>query len=88
MKTAFIYCTVRPGMFDNEYVVAVNQSAALVSSGNVQVHNPVTLQGTEGAVRVYVVEESANDALVELPGESVLGGLRTMVPKTSFVYAA
>jgi len=84
MKTAFVYCTVRPGMFDNEYVVAVNQSAALVSSGNVNVHGPVTLQGVEGTVRVYIVEEFDKNALVELPGESVIGGLRTLVPRASF----
>ena len=84
MKRAFVHCKVRPGMFENEYLVTVDQSSALVSSGNVNVPASVTIQGVDGNVRVYVVEESGDQALVELPGEAVMGGRRTWVPTASF----
>ena len=87
MKTVFVHCKVRPGLFDSEYLVAVSQSSALVSRGNVRVGAPVTKQGVDGEVRVYVVEESGDKALVELPGEAVVGGLRAWVPTASFAGA-
>lgn len=87
MKRAFVYCTVRPGMFDNEYLVTVSQSSALVSRGNVNAPALVTGEGVGGKVRVYVIEEMDDRALVELPGEAVVGGLRAWVPTTSFAMA-
>jgi hypothetical protein len=87
MRTGFVTYTVRPGLFDSEYLVAVAQSSALVSSGNVNVPSLVTKEGVEGRVRVYVLEECEDRALVELPGEAVVGGLRTWVPKPYFAAA-
>jgi hypothetical protein len=85
--TVMVRCRVKPGMFDNEYVVLVNDSAAVVSSGNVTVsHTPVTLQGVDGSVRAYLVEEHEHNAVIELPGESVIGSLRTSVPRGSYQY--
>jgi hypothetical protein len=80
----FVKCKVKPGLFDNEYLVAVNDSSAIVSSGNVNVAAPVTISGVDGSVRVYVVSESENGAVVELPGESVFGSLRTHIAKAAY----
>ncbi|MBM3774592.1 MAG: hypothetical protein FJW37_05450 [Acidobacteria bacterium] len=38
-------------------------------------------------VIAYLVEEKSDQALIELPGEPVVGGLRAWVPKTDLVYA-
>jgi hypothetical protein len=41
----------------------------------------------EGQVLAYLVEEESERALVELPGQAVVGGLRTWVPKNLFASA-
>jgi len=38
-------------------------------------------------VLAYVVEEQADKALIELPGQPATGGLRTWVPKAGFAAA-
>ena len=82
MDTAQLDVTVAPGLVDSEYYVMVNDGpSAYVDRRQVAVSNPPA-PGSEvrGKVTVYVLDRSANDVLVEIPGEAVIGGLRARVP--------
>ncbi len=82
MSGAYIKCEVFPGLFETEYYVTVNGSAAYyVNRSNVTVLHgqPQQTKPAQGEVRGYVVEEQQDKVLVQLPGEAVVGGLRTWV---------
>jgi len=82
-KFMFVRCKVLRGLFDTEYYVIVSDSSAYVSRSTVRVNtDPKDGAEVEGQVEVFVVEEDNEKALIELPGEPVVGGLRTWVPKT------
>ena len=82
-KFKFVRCKVLRGLFDTEYYVIVSGSSAYVSRSTVKVSiDPTNGAEVEGQVEVFVVEENNEKALIELPGEPVVGGLRTWVPKT------
>lgn len=89
MSAALILCQVFPGLFDSEYYVTVNGSAAYyVNRTNVYVKTePAPNKPVEGKVRGYVVDVKGDKTLVQLPGEVVVGGLRTWV-ESKAVYAA
>jgi hypothetical protein len=82
-------CKIWPGMFDSELLVVVGDVSAVVDKSNVRLdkpyptNEPYPKNGTyvAGSVLVYVVEEEQNRLLVELPGQAVVGGLRTWVPR-------
>ena len=90
MSEAYIACTIRLGLFDNEYYVVVNGSSAYyVNRDNVQVSGvPESDKSIDGKVRGYVVETSQDKTLVQLPGEVVIGGLRTWVESGAVSSAA
>lgn len=79
----FIRCRVLPGIFSTEYYVLVNGSSAYyVGTHNVKVVGGVSPdQSVEGLVRGYVVQEAGDRVLVQLPGEAVVGGVRTWVER-------
>ena len=81
MSKAYIACQVLPGLFDNEYYVLVNGSSAYyVHRSNVQVTGiPQGDKPLDGTVLGYVIETMQDKTLVQLPGEAVIGGLRTWV---------
>ncbi|HXY26341.1 MAG TPA: hypothetical protein VEI73_16935 [Candidatus Acidoferrum sp.] len=87
MKT-YVRCRVSPGFFGNEVYVVVGSSSAFVDQSNVKMDATLE-QGKQidGRVLAYVVAEEAGRALVELPGQAVVGGLRTWVPKNLFASA-
>lgn len=89
MSAAYIVCQVFPGLFDSEYYVTVNGSSAYyVNRNNVVVHGqPTSDHGIEGKVRGYVVESKGDKTLVQLPGEVVVGGLRTWVESSAITAA-
>jgi hypothetical protein len=88
MKTEPRYarCKIFPGLFGSEVFVVVSGSSAYVDRSNVRwiEREPEHNSEVEGEVLVYVVDESAerDDVLVQLPGEAVIGGLRTRVPRS------
>ena len=86
--TIYVRCRISRGFFGNEYYVIVGDSSAFVDHSNVKLDSTPE-KGTEvdGKVLAYVVEEESERALVELPGQAVVGGLRTWVPKTMFATA-
>lgn len=81
MSEAYIACQVLPGLFDSEYYVLVNGSSAYyVSRDSVEVTGiPQPEKPLRGKVFGYVVETADDKTLVQLPGEAVIGGLRTWV---------
>lgn len=82
MSVVHIACKVLPGLFENEYYVMVNGSSAyyvnrdsvLRLHGSPSAGNPV-----DGVVLGYAVETAGEKTLVQLPGEAVVGGIRTWV---------
>ncbi len=80
----YVKCRVSPGFFETEFYVIVDNSSAFVDRQAVRVQQtPSRDREVEGQVLAYVVEEQADKALVELPGQPVVGGLRTWVSKTN-----
>jgi len=81
MSAVYIRCKVSLGLFDTEYYVRVNGSSGYyVGKDNVKVQQtPQGQQSVEGRVRGYLIEKKKGKALVELPGEAVVGGLRAWV---------
>ena len=73
--------TVAPGFAETEYYVMVQDGpAAFVNRDLVSVAAPPTADTpVEGRVKVYVLDQGDHDALIELPGEAVVGGLRARV---------
>ncbi len=86
----FVPCRVSAGFFDSEYYVVLRAgSAYVVDRDSVKVSKvPENSAEVDGRVLAYVIEETPQDALVELPGEPVIGGLRTWVPKKDLEYVA
>lgn len=86
-KARFVPCKILPGLFDTEVYVVVLDSSAYVSLESVKLNgNEKALQEGEevdGFVLAYVVAEDPQKgkALIEVPGEPVIGGLRTWVPQ-------
>lgn len=87
-KTIYVNCTVSQGLFASEFYVRVNESSAYVDRVNVQVkESPHNGDEVEGKVMASLVEEKSDKALIELPGEPVVGGLRAWVHKSDVAYA-
>jgi len=80
-------CQVWPGTFDSELYVILGEVSAIVDKRNVKMDSPVNGAEVPGSVLVYLIEERPDKALVELPGQPVVGGLRTWVSK-EFLAAA
>lgn len=83
MATAkYVRCRVSPGFFGTELYVIVGDSSAFVDRHNVKLEAPPEEgKQVDGSVLAYVVAEEQERALVELPGQAVVGGLRTWIPK-------
>lgn len=81
-KMKFVGCRLSPGFFDSEFYVMLGETSAFVDKSNVTVERaPEQARQVEGQVLVYLVGEETDRALVELPGQAVVGGLRTWIPK-------
>jgi hypothetical protein len=88
MATYYIQCKVLPGLFEQEVYVIVDTSSAYVSRADVKVGDLVSGQEVDGLVKAFVLQERAGEALIELPGEPVVGGLRTWVPTARLAASA
>jgi hypothetical protein len=80
-------CQVLPGTFDSELYVIVGDVSALVNKESVKTDSPVNGVEVTGAVLVHLIDEQQNRVLVELPGQPVVGSLRTWVPKETLAAA-
>jgi hypothetical protein len=80
---------VARGFADSEfYVMVPDGPAAYVSRDLVFVDRiPTEDSQVEGQVQVYILDESEDDFLIELPGEPALGGLRARVDKSLLLTA-
>lgn len=84
----YVTCTVSQGLFDSEFYITVKDSSLYVDRVNVQVkESPHNGNEVEGKVIAYLVEEKSDQALIELPGEPVVGGLRAWVSKADLAFA-
>ncbi len=82
MPDEYVDCVIASGFFDNELYVTVGDSSAIVSRGNVQVtREPQDQKDGRGKVCVYIIERKADRLLVEIPGQPVVGGLRTWIDR-------
>ena len=81
MSAAYINCEVLPGLFETEYYVVVNgDSGYFVNRQDVRVREePRANHRVMGQVLGYIIEQHLGKTLVQLPGEAVVGGLRTWV---------
>jgi len=87
-KAIYVTCTVSEGVFSSEFHINIKDSSYYVDRVNVQVSQlPHNGDEVEGKVIAYLVEEKGDQALIELPGEPVAGGLRTWVSKADLVFA-
>lgn len=80
-KMLLVKCRVSSGIFGSEYYVMVQNSSAYVSRRNVKVNAEPADKEVEGQVRAYWIAAEKGRVLIELPGEAVVGGLRTWVPE-------
>lgn len=80
--TAYVRCKVLPGLFDTELYVLVNgASSAYVNAGRVRfVGTPAHNTPVDGTVLAYVITKRGDESLIELPGQPMVGGLRSWVP--------
>jgi hypothetical protein len=83
--SVFVRCKVFPGIFDNELYVIVDKSSAYVDRGSVKLLSVLGEKGAQGEVLAYIIQENEDKALVELPGEPVVGGLRSWVLRSQLV---
>lgn len=81
ITTVYARCHILPGTFDSELYVLIGDVSALVDKRSVETDSPINGVEVPGSVLVHLIEERANEALIELPGQPVVGSLRTWVPK-------
>jgi len=83
-KDLYVKCRVSLGNFETEFYVVVDQSSAFVSRESVRVDRaPEGNHEVDGQVRAYLVAEERDKALIQLPGEPAVGGLRAWVPRSA-----
>jgi hypothetical protein len=87
-QVLYVTCTVSAGLFENEFYITVSDSGVYVDREKVRVQaTPLNGDKVKGQVAAYLIEEKNDQVLVELPGEPVVGGLRTWVPRDDLTYA-
>jgi hypothetical protein len=80
----YVRCKVALGNFESEFYVMVSESSAFVSRCNVKVESvPEGDHQVDGQVLAYLIEEQRDRALIQLPGEPLVGGLRAWVPRSA-----
>jgi len=81
MDIRYVHCTLAAGYFENEFYVNVGNCSAIVDRMHVSISvEPRQNREGQGFVHVYVIKQSSDQFLVEIPGEPVVGSLRTWVP--------
>ena len=88
MNAAYITCEVLPGLFNTEYYVLLRDSSYYVHRDNVKVsREPQGGVSVAGQVFGYIIDHAPGRTLVQLPGEAVVGGLRTWVDDSALTAA-
>lgn len=87
-KTVYVACIVSKGIFESEFYITVRDSSVFVDRINVRVsESPNDDQEGKGRILAFLIEEKSDEALVELTGEPVIGGLRAWIPKADLAFA-
>ena len=87
-KRFLVRCKISPGFFGEEVLVLLEGSSAYVNREDVKVGAFSGARQVDGHVYVYVIRSTKDKALVELPGQPVVGGARTWVPKSRLAATA
>ena len=88
MNDAYITCEVLPGLFSTEYYVLLSESSYYVHRDHVRVpREPQAGSSVVGQVFGYVIDREPGRTLMQLPGEAVVGGLRTWVENSALTAA-
>ena len=88
MNDAYITCEVLPGLFSTEYYVLLSDSSYYVHRDHVRVaREPQADRSVVGQVFGYVIDREPGRTLMQLPGEAVVGGLRTWVDNSALTSA-
>lgn len=88
LKPLYVNCKISRGNFKGEFYVILDASSAYVGEGSVKFKHPPGEAGTvEGQVLAYLISEEPDKALIQLPGEPAVGGLRAWVPKSALAAA-
>jgi len=85
MPNLLVECDVQTGLFKTEYLVSVPPGFAFyMDREDVQgvTEPPVAGKSVKGRVLAYLIEERNGEALIEMTGTPVSGGVRISVPKT------
>ena len=83
-KELYVRCKVSLGNFETEFYVMVDNSSAFVNRDSVKVDRaPEGNRQVDGQVLAYLIDEERDKALIQLPGEPVVGGLRAWVPRSA-----
>ena len=83
-----VRCRVSKGFFETELLVMVASSSAYVSRDNVTVSGDLAAGEVDGLVSAYMIQKNGDRALIELPGEPMVGGTRNWVPASDVSTAA
>jgi len=84
LKALYVRCKVSLGNFETEFYVSLDNSSAFVSRDSVKVDRaPESGREVDGQVLAYLISEERDKALVQLPGEPAVGGLRAWVPRSA-----
>jgi hypothetical protein len=75
-----VCCRASKGFFETELLVMVASSSAYVSRDRVTVLGDLGTGEVDGLVSASLIQQNGDRALIELPGEPVVGGLRNWVP--------
>jgi hypothetical protein len=75
-----VCCRVSKGFFEKELLVMVASSSAYGSRDSITVFGDLGAGEVDGLVSAYLIQKNGDRALIELPAEPVVGGLRNWVP--------
>jgi len=91
MSPVYISCKILKGIFDDECYVMVNGSAAYYINNRLIRTAPGVVLTSDtpviGEVQGYAIESQGGKTLVQLPGEVVVGGVRTWVENQAVIAA-
>ncbi len=85
MPNLLVECEVQTGLFKTEYLVSVLPGFSFyMDREDVQdVKEPPSAgRSVKGRVLAYLIEERNGEAIIEMTGTPVEGGVRISVPKT------
>jgi hypothetical protein len=83
-----VRCRVARGFFASERLVMLGKASVFASRSQVELAtDPPEGEAADGQVVGFLIHRTGDRALVELPGDAVVGGLRSWVPASDVARA-